>query len=155
MTDSSAHAGVRFPPPLIYLGLLLAGLAIDRLAALPSIGLSDPWLFAAGPVVAGIALLAMAAGLFRRHGTALEPWRPSSALVGSGIYRRTRNPMYLGMAFIYLGLALGFESIAALLLLPVALVLIQTQVIAREERYLEARFGDGYRAYKARVRRWL
>ena len=63
--------------------------------------------------------------------------------------------MYLGMALIYLGLALGLESIAALVLLPLAMLLIQTQVIAREERYLDTRFGETYRDYKRRVRRWL
>ena len=63
--------------------------------------------------------------------------------------------MYLGMALIYAGLAVGFDGPLALVLLPVVLIIIRTQVIAREERYLEDKFGDEYRAYKARVRRWL
>ena len=155
MNDESAHAGVRFPPPLIYLFLLLIGLGIDWATDFPRLRLPASWLIGAVPILAGLALIVAAVGLFRRHDTPPEPWRPSSAFVSSGIYRRTRNPMYLGMALIYLGLALGLESLAALLLLPVALVIIQTQVIAREERYLDVRFGDDYRAYRARVRRWL
>lgn len=155
MTDESAHSGVKFPPPLIYLGLLLAGLGIDWLMDLPPLGIPASWLLGAVPILAGIALLVAALGIFRRHDTPPEPWRPSSAFVGSGIYRWTRNPMYLGMALIYLGLAIGLESIGALILLPAALFIVQTQVIAREERYLDARFGEEYRAYKSRVRRWL
>ena len=79
----------------------------------------------------------------------------ATALVDTGIYRFTRNPMYVGMALLYAGLALGFASGAALLLLPVVLVIIQTQVIAREERYMEAKFGANYLDYKRRVRRWV
>jgi len=63
--------------------------------------------------------------------------------------------MYLGMALIYAGLAIGFDGPIAFALLPLVLIVIQTQVIAREERYLEAKFGDDYRHYKAEVRRWL
>jgi protein-S-isoprenylcysteine O-methyltransferase Ste14 len=88
-------------------------------------------------------------------GTNVQPSQPSTSLVSTGLYRISRNPMYLGMALLYAGLALLLESIVALILLPVVLVIIQTQVIVREERYLEARFGDDYVAYKGRVRRWL
>ncbi len=63
--------------------------------------------------------------------------------------------MYLGMALIYAGLAIGFDGAIAFALLPLVLIAIQTQVIAREEHYLEAKFGDDYRRYKAEVRRWL
>jgi protein-S-isoprenylcysteine O-methyltransferase Ste14 len=63
--------------------------------------------------------------------------------------------MYLAMAFMYAGLAIGFDAPIALALLPLVLIAIETQVIAREERYLEAKFGDDYRRYKAEVRRWL
>jgi protein-S-isoprenylcysteine O-methyltransferase Ste14 len=67
----------------------------------------------------------------------------------------TGNPMYLGMALIYAGLAIGADGPIAFALLPLVLIVIQTQVIAREERYLEAKFGEDYRRYKANVRRWL
>ena len=81
--------------------------------------------------------------------------RPPEELVSTGPYAYTRNPMYLGMALIYAGLAIGFDGPIAFALLPFVLIAIQTQVIAREERYLEAKFGDDYRRYKAEVRRWL
>ena len=118
-----------FPPPYHYAGLVLMGLAIG--------------------------LILWAALHFRRLRTAIIPFQPSTALVTSGPYRFTRNPMYLGMALIYVGAALLFDLRWALLLLPLVLLVIQTRVIALEERYLEAKFGDEYRAYRSRVRRWL
>jgi len=152
--DDSAR--ITFPPPFIYLGMLLLGLLADRL-----LGFSLPLTSAAriGALVllvaAGAALLLAAQTRFTSAKTDVKPWKTSSAIVSQGVYGVTRNPMYLGMALVYFGLALGFASPTALVLLPVVLVVIQTQVIAREERYLEGKFGDAYRDYTARVRRWL
>jgi protein-S-isoprenylcysteine O-methyltransferase Ste14 len=92
---------------------------------------------------------------FRSARTSMVPMRPSTALVTSGPYRVTRNPMYVGMAFLYAGLALLLGVIWSLAFLPAVLLMVDRFVIAREERYLEARFGEEYRAYKGRVRRWL
>ena len=151
--SSDRGAAVSFPPPLVYLGLLLTGFAIERFVALPRIGL--PWPVGALIAASGLALAAIAIGLFRGHGENPEPWTPTNAIVDTGIYGWTRNPMYLGMAIVHLGLALAFDSVAALALLPVAMMIIQTQVIAREERYLREKFGASYTDYCARVRRWL
>jgi protein-S-isoprenylcysteine O-methyltransferase Ste14 len=92
---------------------------------------------------------------FRRAGTSMIVTNPTTAMVTSGPYRFTRNPMYLGMAFLYIALALAFGVIWALIVLPAVIVAVDRLVIAREEPYLEAKFGDRYRAYKRRVRRWL
>ena len=150
-------AGVRFPPPFIYLGALLLGLAAERFVALHSFGI-DWWLLIAMGALrlaAGALMLVAGGGLFGRRGTNFPPSRPTTLIATTGPYRWTRNPMYLGMALIYAGLAVGFDGPIAFALLPLVLVAIQTQVIAREERYLEAKFGDDYRRYKAEVRRWL
>jgi protein-S-isoprenylcysteine O-methyltransferase Ste14 len=80
---------------------------------------------------------------------------PTIALVTSGPYRLTRNPMYVGMAFLYGAFALAFGVIWALITLPLVLIAVDRLVIAREEPYLEARFGEQYREYTRRVRRWL
>jgi protein-S-isoprenylcysteine O-methyltransferase Ste14 len=104
---------------------------------------------------AAAALLVGALGRFRRAGTAVEPWRPSTVLVTDGVYRFTRNPIYLALALLYVGLALAVDSVVALCLLPPLLALVQVGVIAREERYLEGKFGHKYRRYLASVRRWL
>lgn len=150
-------AGVRFPPPLIYLGALLLGLLAERFVSLRSFGIDWRLLATTGVLlfVAGVAMMLAAAGLFRRLGTNAPPTQPTTLIVTTGPYRWTRNPMYLAMALIYAGLAIGFDGPIALALLPLVLIIIQTQVIAREERYLEAKFGDEYRRYKVEVRRWL
>ncbi len=151
-------AQVKFPPPLVYIAFLLTGQLLDRLSGrMPDFIPVSAWVMVAG----GVALLAgfffMIAGTsrFRKLGNNLEPWKHANQIVSSGIYRFTRNPMYLGMALACLALALLFRSSWAVILLPVALLVIRTQVIAREERYLEAKFGDEYLDYKAKVRRWL
>jgi protein-S-isoprenylcysteine O-methyltransferase Ste14 len=148
---------VRFPPPLIYFGALLFGFAAERFVALRSFGIDWRLLFATGALlfVAGSAMIFSAAGLFRRLGTNAPPSRPTTKIATTGPYRWTRNPMYLAMAIIYAGLAIGFDGPLAFALLPLVLIIIQTQVIAREERYLEAKFGEEYQSYKARVRRWF
>lgn len=153
--ENSAKVG--FPPPLVYLGFLLLGFAADRLLALPGLGLSQNLriLLAAAAIGIGAALLVAAIGGFRRAGTPPQPWREVSAFVVNGVYHFTRNPMYLGMAAIHLGLALGFGSIGALAALVLAIIAIRTQVIAREEAYMAARFGADYAAYCRQVRRWL
>ncbi|MEA3538616.1 MAG: isoprenylcysteine carboxylmethyltransferase family protein [Pseudomonadota bacterium] len=153
--EDSPH--VRFPPPLVYAGMLLLGLGIGRLLDDPPIGLDIKVASFAGMIlaIAGLGLVFAALLRFRRADTNPEPWRQTTAFVASGVYRWTRNPMYLGMALIFAGLALIFDSLATLLLLPFVVILIDRQVIAREERYLEAKFGDDYRAYKDKVRRWL
>lgn len=151
------HPGVRFPPPLIFLAFILAGLALDALAGLPPL-LLPGWLrWSIGFVAAttGLFLIASALALFHKAGTRPEPWQPSSALTTEGIYRRTRNPMYLGMACLHSAIAGGAASPGALLLLLPTLLIVDRSVIRREEAYLSRRFGQPYLDYKARVRRWL
>lgn len=149
-------AKVTFPPPFIYLGFLLAGLAADRI--LPwSISIPARTRIVAGLVCIGMGLFLQlsASGRFRREGTDIKPWKTTKLIVDDGVFRFSRNPIYLGFVLIYAGLAFGFSSLGALIMLPIVILVIHTQVIAREERYLEAKFGDAYLAYKARVRRWL
>lgn len=149
------HAGVRFPPPLIFLIPLLAGLAYDSLwfeGQIAGLG----WNLAGGLLVlAGFGLLAASAPRFRRAGTSIEPWKPTSNIIDDGIYGRSRNPIYLAMALVYAGLSIAAVSLPAFLLLIPALLVIRFYVIAREEAYLEAKFGEAYRRYQARVRRWV
>ena len=148
-------AGVPFPPPLAYVAGLLAGAGLEL--AFPVDW--PPTAVAIAGAVAGVALwLAFdgsAMSSFRRNRTSMVPFKPSNALVTSGPYRYSRNPMYVGMAFLYLGLTLAFGLVWAMALLPLVLLAVDRLVIAREEAYLERRFGDAYRDYRAEVRRWL
>ncbi|MDQ2675547.1 MAG: isoprenylcysteine carboxylmethyltransferase family protein [Actinomycetota bacterium] len=147
--------GVPFPPPLVYIAGLLAGLgahwAID-----PG---EPPALVRIVCAVAcvGAALYFLSASLrrFRLAGTDPIPWRPDQALVTDGPYRLTRNPMYVGMALLFAGIAFGFGALIALAILPLVILVIDRVVIAREEPYLERLFGEEYASYKQRVRRWL
>ena len=161
--------GVIAPPPLIYLGFLLVGWGLAELGARPeavesgfgwlaaSFGLEMPVRrgVALTLIVGGLLLDGMAAGLFRRRGTAVEPWKPSTVLIHEGPYRFSRNPIYVGFAVTYVGLAIAMDSWVALLLLLPCLVVVDRFVIRREERYLAAKFGADYDAYRGRVRRWL
>lgn len=157
MTPGRDTAGVVAPPPLIYLAFLLAGFGLGRLIDEPSLGLAVDWRrgLAFVLVIGGLLLDGIAAGTFRRLGTPPEPWKPTTALATGGLYRFSRNPIYLGFGLTYVGFAVAMDSPVALGLLLPCLIVIDRFVIAREERYLTARFGGEYEAYKARVRRWL
>jgi protein-S-isoprenylcysteine O-methyltransferase Ste14 len=144
------------PPPLLYLAGLVLGLAIDgRLSwGVPPASLISRAI-ALGLASIGLVLIVSGLAWFRRMGARPEPWSPATILVTSGIYRLTRNPMYLGLTLLHAGLALLFRSPAAgAILVPLVLVM-NFAIIPREEAYLTRRFGDSYSAYRARVRRWL
>ena len=148
---SGDNPGVILPPPLIFAVLLGLGLLIDGES--PA---NDLLLTVSVPVgAAGLALGLAALDLFRRRRTRPEPWKGASVLVANGVYRYTRNPMYLGMALLSLAIALFFASLAAAFLTMVAAFVIDRTVVRREEAYLQRRFGTEYLDYRERVRRWL
>lgn len=153
--QAADRSGVRIPPPLLYVAGFLVGVALE--SAVPIGALPPAIAVFAGVIGIGswLALDGPAMLRFRRAGTSMVPMRPTTALVTSGPYRLTRNPMYVGMACLYLGVALLLGVIWALALLPAVLLAVDRLVIAREERYLDAKFGGPYRTYKSRVRRWL
>lgn len=153
-----AHPGVHFPPPLLFVAAFLAGWLFHR--EWPVAMLPDEWSTAreiAGAllVATGSALVLWALATFHRHRTAVYPNRPASRIVRDGPYRRTRNPMYVSMTLIYLGVATLMNVALPVLFLPVALLLLVRLVIAREERYLRSAFGEEYAAYCRDVGRWL
>jgi protein-S-isoprenylcysteine O-methyltransferase Ste14 len=148
-------SGVRIPPPLFYAAGFLVGVALELAVPIDRPPLA---VTLAGALVGGglwLALDGAAMLFFRRAGTSMVPFNPTTALVTSGPYGRTRNPMYLGMAFLYIALALAFGVIWALIVLPVVIVVVDQLVIAPEEAYLVRKFGQPHRDYMARVRRWL
>ena len=153
-----AHPGVRFPPPLLFVVAFLVGWLTHRTHPLP--------LFAAAarPVVVLLGWLCIvlwgglsgwALATFHRARTAIIPNRPATRLVMHGPYRLSRNPMYLALTLLYVGVALLLNSVWPLMLLPLILVILHVAVIRREERYLAAAFGAAYDGYRRWVRRWL
>jgi protein-S-isoprenylcysteine O-methyltransferase Ste14 len=134
----------------------MAGLALHWLVPLRFLPAAVParWIGATVFVLA-LALFAWAIVTVTRAGSNVPTNRPTTTIVASGPYRFTRNPIYLGMVLALIGLAIAFDILWLLLMLvPFALV-IRYGVVAREEAYLERRFGDVYRGYRSRVRRWL
>jgi protein-S-isoprenylcysteine O-methyltransferase Ste14 len=150
-------AGVIALPPFIFLGFLVAATVLEAVVPLPALAAHGLARYLAGAVVAvcGFVMIGMGTQRFVAAGTNIPPTLPTTALVVDGIYRWTRNPLYLGTTLVYLGLAVAAGSLWAILLMVPLLWVINVGVIVREERYLERKFGDAYRAYKARVRRWV
>jgi protein-S-isoprenylcysteine O-methyltransferase Ste14 len=156
MADSANTAHVIIRPPLAWGLAVLAGLGLDWVVPLPFLPADLPvgWLGALVFILA-LVLFAWAIVTVTKAGSNVPTNRPTTTIVENGPYRFTRNPIYLGMFLGLIGLAIAFDNLWLLLtLVPFALV-IRYGVVAREEAYLERKFGDVYRGYRSRVRRWL
>jgi protein-S-isoprenylcysteine O-methyltransferase Ste14 len=156
MAEPADHADVHVLPPVLFLASIVAGILLQWAVPLRFAGGS------AGRVALGLALVAggIAAGAWtivwmRRTKQDPDPRKPTPELIVGGPFRYSRNPIYVGMALIQFGLGVALGNGWILLLLPLALAFLQAAVIAKEEAYLERKFGDAYRGYRAGVRRWL
>lgn len=145
------------PPPLIYLGFILIGFGLSRIVADPGVGAG--WevrrYVAFVLIVGGLLIDAVAVSAFRRKGTPAEPWKDATALVTEGLYRWSRNPIYIGYAVAYIGLAVAMDSLIALALLIPCMVVVDRVAVLGEERDLSLKFGAAWDAYRSKVRRWL
>jgi protein-S-isoprenylcysteine O-methyltransferase Ste14 len=149
------HAPVRLPPPFVLFGHLAAALLLGWLVRLP---LALPFfvrLLGAALVLLGLVLAYSAIRAMSAARTPVDPFEPVRAIVTTGPYRFTRNPIYLGFAAALVGLPLALGSYWGLILAPVMLALMVALVIRHEEAYLEQKFGPAYLDYKKSVRRWL
>ena len=156
-SSSLANAGVRYPPPLLYVAGIAAGWLAQRAHPLPITGHPSTIRTALAVAFAllWLGLFAAASGAFVRHRTTLIPNRPASALVTSGIYRFTRNPMYVSLVLLYLAVTLVLDSWWPVLFLPLVVIAVDRFIIRREERYLAHAFPNEYAGYRERVRRWM
>ena len=157
-TETPHRPDIHIAPPIVFMAGFLFGFLLDRYV----VALRISGAAARGIALVGLALMVAGAALaiagvltFRRARTTIMPFRAASAMVRAGPYRFTRNPMYVGMALAYVGLSLAFNTAWPILLLPLVIVTMVKLVILKEEEYLDAVFGDDYRAYKRDVRRWL
>ena len=148
-------AGVIARPPLLFLGALLSGFVADRLLPFSFAIRGGGWLPGSLLILLGVALAAAGIGNFTRAATPVPTNQPTRALVTTGIHGWTRNPIYLGMFLVYGGIGMAARSPWTLVLMLPLAITVRYGVVAREEAYLERRYGDSYRDYKARVRRWL
>lgn len=162
-TESSAHsekkdskgAAVRFPPPAIFASLILLGAGAQSILPL---GLGIPEsaeIFGYVLVFFGVAIAILVNSSFKRVGTAIEPWKPTTSIVTTGIYAWSRNPIYAGFCLINIGIGVANNSFWIFISFIPAAALLYYVAIAKEEAYLEEKFGDEYREYKKKVRRWI
>jgi protein-S-isoprenylcysteine O-methyltransferase Ste14 len=152
------NAGVIAPPPLLAAVVVLLGLMLDWLlpAYVLTVALSSGSRITIGIalIAAGLALIIPANLAFRSAGTNVEPWKPAVALVSDGVFGWLRNPMYVGGTLFLAGLSILLASDWMLVMTIVFVVVIHFGVVKREERYLEAKFGETYRRYMSAVPRY-
>ena len=142
-------------PPLWFALAVLTMLALHRLLPVAR-PIPWPWSLAGVvPLLAGLGLAIWGERHFKRAGTAVRPFAPSSALVEGGPYRFTRNPMYIGLLLVLAGLWLLLGSLSPLLVLPALFLLLHTRFVIPEEAHMARHFGERYQSYRRRVRRWL
>jgi len=153
--DNADNPGVIAPPPLIYAGALAAGLLANRRYRIPFLPRRVAQTFGPALILGGLAVGFLGSREMRRAETNLDPYKPATAIVTGGPFRFTRNPLYLSMVLIYLGISALANGLAPILLLSVVQRLMRTGVIEREERYLERKFGDEYVQYKVGTPRWI
>jgi protein-S-isoprenylcysteine O-methyltransferase Ste14 len=156
-SDQAVAQGIR-RPPLLYVACLVLGFTLERLLPLPLSFPGSPLVSAwagGGLILVGIAVATAGARNFSRADTPVPSNQPVRALVTTGIHGWSRNPIYVGMLLLYAGIGIAARSPWVLILALPLILILRYGVIAREEAYLERRFGDTYRDYKARVRRWL
>src|SRR5215217_8943553 len=158
--EPDAAIGLGVPPPVVYLGPLILGLLLNRRIPIPFLPRRSTCIVGLPLIGGGVLLGGWTFRTMRRAETPVigEPFvpdKPTTSLIQEGPFRYTRNPGYLAGAMAYAGVASLANALWALLLLPVTLLGMQRTAIAREERYLERKFGEEYLRYKARVRRWI
>jgi protein-S-isoprenylcysteine O-methyltransferase Ste14 len=155
MHNAADVPGVLVFPPLLFGVTLALGLLLHLIYPVNLLPVLLARVVGTLILIASVWLALSAEAAMKRAGTNVRPDRPTLALVTDGPFRFTRNPLYLAAIGIYVGIALLVDTLWPLVLLIPLLVVLAKGVIGREERYLEAKFGETYRKYKSRVRRWL
>lgn len=154
VTGLPDHPDLPLKPPLIFLFFTALGVGAHhfwpfhaRPAGWTAVGI--------GVTVLALALIQWSAWTFRRNKTAVVPWKPTRVIVDSGPFAISRNPIYVGFALFQVGLGLWSDKLAVVLMVIPAILATGLLIIAKEEEYLERKFGEEYLEYKSRVRRWL
>lgn len=154
-TTDKKGAGVKFPPPLIFVLLIIVGLALDYIWPL-GMGIPGSYgVFGIVLVIFAVAVAGLISATFKRLGTAIEPWKPTNNIVTTGFYAWSRNPIYTGFCLFNIGLGISLNNLWLFLSVIPGAILVYFIAIAREEAYLEGKFGEEYLAYKRKVRRWI
>jgi protein-S-isoprenylcysteine O-methyltransferase Ste14 len=157
MNDDLHGPGVFLPPPLVFIVLMAAGYGLSLFVPAPIAPAQRQLLVGLGltAILLGLLVVGSAFRAFRQQRTALKPWKPTTSMIESGLFAWSRNPMYLAFGLISCGVGLALDNWWVLASCAPALLVVRQTAVLKEEAYLEARFGTRYRAYKARVRRWI
>jgi protein-S-isoprenylcysteine O-methyltransferase Ste14 len=157
MDPKHDNAGVYFPPPLIYAAIFLISIALQSVVPITKSFFETTSALVIGWALVGLNfLIGLPAVIqFIKSKTSIIPTQSASALQTTGIYSRTRNPMYMGFLLLYSGLAFLVGNWWTFILIPLVIMIITNYVIMREEKYLERAFGQSYLDYKKKVRRWI
>jgi protein-S-isoprenylcysteine O-methyltransferase Ste14 len=157
MENKKDSPRVYIPPPLFYVAAFLGAVFIQKLIPIDNTLFSQQWMKIVGAFFLVTALFFLSFSLFQflQSKNTVVTILPANSLQTTGIFGLTRNPMYIGLAFIYLGLSCLIGNWWNMILFPVLLLFVQEYIIKREEKYLHRRFGPEYEAYRKRVRRWL
>jgi len=149
-------ANVNIPPPLVFIACIVLG-ALLQYGVAPIPFPDDAWIRIAGAIilVAALALIFSALATFKKTGQDPKPWKPTPELIIEGPYRWTRNPMYVGLSSILVGLGLALNNLWFSLLAAAALVAVHFMAVLPEEKYLNEKFGRDYEDYRKKVRRYL
>ena len=154
-TTDKKGAGVKFPPPFIFILLILAGAGLDYLWPV-GVGLPESIeVIGIALLLCGVAVAILVNAAFKRAGTAIEPWKPTQNIITTGFYAWSRNPIYTGFCLVNIGLGISLNNFWILISFIPAAVLVYFIAIAKEEAYLQEKFGEEYLAYKNKVRRWI
>ena len=159
MEEDSRGPNVRLPPPLLFAMPLLTGFVVQYFVPIHIVTGVDPArtlrLVGIAEIAIALALMGWAMSTFLRLGTPIIPIQRARALVNEGPFKLTRNPMYLGLTVLYVGITFVANAFWPLIFLPEAIVLTYMFAIKLEEAYLAREFGDAYREYCSKVRRWI
>lgn len=148
-------AGVLVPAPIIYGSAIFIGLAVEFAVPIPLLPRTASLWLGVVVIVVAIAVVVSAVKALARGKTAFDARKPTSTIVTDGAFRHSRNPTYLSLTLLHVGLACVLHSSWVLLMVIPAVLVTHWGVVLREERYLDAKFGEDYRRYKASVRRWV
>ena len=148
-------AELPFPPPFVFLTFLLVGAILSALFPINLLTIAPRLILGVGLVAIGFYIASRAFREMTLAHTPIDPFEPTTALVTNGPYRFSRNPIYLSLSLAYLGIAVALNAAWAVVLWPIMLITLTQVIVVREEKYLEAKFGEAYTQYKSKVRRWI
>ena len=153
--EATSGPGIRIPPPVIYLAALAIGFGLNYLWPISPLSSSSRYIIGSVVILASGPIVPLVLRRFRRAGTTFDVRKPASALITEGPYRFSRNPSYVSLTLLYLGIGILLNYGWILILVAPVFLVMNLWVVRREERHLEAKFGEEFLRYKAAVRRWI